>query len=42
MNIENVVNLHNGVLLSCYKEKITKYAGKWLGKKITLSKVTQI
>ena len=30
MIIENVVHLHNGVLLSCYKEENIKYAGKWL------------
>ncbi|EGW04078.1 Glycoprotein-N-acetylgalactosamine 3-beta-galactosyltransferase 1 [Cricetulus griseus] len=27
---ENVINLHNGVLLSCYKSDIMTFAGKWL------------
>lgn len=43
MNKENVVSLYKGVLLSCLKNKIMKFTGKWmkLGQTI-MSEVTQI
>ena len=46
MDTENVVHLHNGVLLSYKKNEFMKFLGKWLDlsptiKGIILSEVTQ-
>ena len=30
MDTENVVHLHNGVLLSTIKNNVMKFAGKWM------------
>jgi hypothetical protein len=42
MNKENVVQLHNEVLLTIKNNDIMKFAGKWMElEKIILSEVTQ-
>ena len=42
MNKENVVHLHNGVLLNSENNDILKFAGKWVELETTiLSEVTQ-
>ena len=42
MDKENVVPLHNGILLSGEKTDIMKFAGKWMEQEqIILSKITQ-
>jgi hypothetical protein len=43
MDLENVVHLHNGVLLSYKKNEFIKFLGKWMDlEDIILSKVTQL
>ena len=42
MDIENVVHLHNGVLLSFKRNEFMKFLGKWMDLEgIILSEVTQ-
>ena len=42
MDTENVVHLHNGILLSYLKNEFMKFLGKWMDLKgIILSEVTQ-
>ena len=42
MDTENVVHLHNGVLLSYLKNEFMKFLGKWMDLEgIILSEVTQ-
>jgi hypothetical protein len=42
MDTENVVHLHNGVLLSYLKDEFMKFLGKWMDPEgIILSEVTQ-
>ena len=42
MNTENVVPLHNGILLSYLKNEFMKFLGKWMDLEgIILSEVTQ-
>ena len=42
MDTENVVHLHNGILLSYLKNEFVKFLGKWMDLEgIILSKVTQ-
>lgn len=40
MDEENVVFLHNGIFLSCHKNKNIKYAGKWMELEEILTRVT--
>jgi hypothetical protein len=42
MNTENVVHLHNGILLSVQNQGILNFAGKWIELEIIIpSEVTQ-
>jgi hypothetical protein len=42
MDLENVVHLHNGILLRYEHEDILSFSGKWIElENITLSEVTQ-
>ena len=42
MDTENVVHLHNGILLSYLKNEFMKFLGKWMDlEDIILSEVTQ-
>jgi hypothetical protein len=42
MDTENVVHLHNGVLLTYKNDEFMKFLGKWMElEKIILSEVTQ-
>jgi hypothetical protein len=42
MDTENVVQLHNGVLLSIKKDESTKSLDKWIELENILSEVTQL
>jgi aconitase B len=43
MDSENVVSIHNGILLSTKKNKSSLFAGKWMElESIILSEVSQV
>jgi hypothetical protein len=43
MDKENLLYLHNGVLLNCLKKKTMKFSGKWMEREtdINLSEITE-